>query len=82
MDGDGESGGSVVEDEPPSSASLLDDGVGDVSRMVGSGSVLSCLERTFWVILVCENIVFFGCGGARYSSTVDRIAVVISSLEV
>ena len=51
--------------------------------MAGSVSVFSpCLERIFWVMRFCVNGVLWGRIEVEYSSTVDRIAVVISSLDV
>jgi hypothetical protein len=79
--GDGESGASVG-DEDLSSSDLPS---ADSSLMVGSFSAISmsnCLVRMFRVIRDCEKGVVFGRGGARYSSTVARIADVISSRDV
>lgn len=68
-----------------SSASDLDEDGGDASRIVGRGSLRStsrCFVRRLRVMRDCENGLLLGRGGDRYSSTVDRIAVVISSREV
>ena len=85
--GDMDSGESVGDEafSSLSSASDLEEGEGDASLMVGKGSLRStskCLVRRLRVMRDCENGLLLGSGGERYSSTVDRIAVVISSREV
>lgn len=41
-----------------------------------------CLDSIFCVMRLCEKGVLWGRGVVEYSSTVDRIAVVISSRDV
>ena len=41
-----------------------------------------CLDNIFCVMRLCEKGVLWGRGVVEYSSTVDRIAVVISSRDV
>lgn len=78
----------VDEESPPSaskspSPSWISVLSGELSRMVGKTSwSLSCLERMFCLMREGENRVFFGGGGARNSTTVDWMAVVISALDV
>jgi hypothetical protein len=81
----GESGCSVVVDEAESSRSSdrEEGGGGEDSLIDDSASVLSpCLERIFCVMRLWEKVVLWGWGVVEYSSTVERIAVVISSLDV
>jgi hypothetical protein len=84
--GDRVSGESVVEEfaSLSSSAPDLEDGAGDASLIVGRGSprISRCFVRIFRVMRDWEKGLLLGSGGDRYSSTVDRIAVVISSREV
>ena len=84
LEGD-ESTWSVAEEETESStpSDWVEDGVGEVSRIVERVSALSrCFDMIFCVIRVCENNVFCGREAVEYSSTVDLTACVISSLEV
>lgn len=78
--GSGESGGRVVEDESLSSYSPSSNGS---SGIVGSGSRPSnWLDNIFCLMRDGEKGVFLGGVGDRNSCTVDRMAVVISALEV
>lgn len=75
------------ETEPSASSNLEGEGEGEgegeVSLIDARLSPLSCFcDRSFCVIRVCENGVLCGRAVVEYSSTVDRIAVVISSLDV
>lgn len=84
----GESGYSVVVDDMESSLSS------DSARLCGGScpedelslslfSLLSpCLDIIFCVMRVCEKGVLFGADDFEYSSTVERMAVVISSRDV
>lgn len=77
-----DSGCSVVDEHTESSVSEIDgECAGDGSRKRES-EALRFWERIFWVILVWENGRALGKSGLEYSSTVERIAVVISSREV
>lgn len=81
----GESGCNVVVEEAESSRSSDrdDGGRGEDSRIEDRVSALSpCLDRIFCVMRLWEKVVLWGWGVVEYSSTVDRIAVVISSLDV
>lgn len=82
--GSGESGNRVVDEESPSMSSLVSAlSSGDSSLMVARVSRSSrCVERTFCRIREGEKGVFLRGGGARNSSTVVRMAVVISALDV
>jgi hypothetical protein len=81
----GESGCSVVVEEAESSRSSdRDDGGGGEDSLIDDRpSLMSpCLDRIFCVMRFWEKGVLWGRSVVEYSSTVDRIAVVISSLDV
>lgn len=84
----GESGYSVVVDDMESSLSSDPGGVGDGScpKDVLSLSIFPllspCFDIIFCVMRVCEKGVRLGADDFEYSSTVERMAVVISSRDV
>ena len=87
--GEGEPGGRVVDDEEPASSSTswaavsASASLGMSSWMVGRGSLPSSwVDRIFWRMREGEKGVFLGGGGSRKSSTVLRMAVVISARDV
>lgn len=84
----GDSGYSVVVDDMESSLSSDPGGVcvGSCPEEELSLSLFSllspCLDIIFCVMRVCEKGVLFGADDFEYSSTVERMAVVISSRDV
>jgi hypothetical protein len=73
--GEGVPGPSVGEERP--SVEVLE-GAGDASRIVGR-TAEACRVMMPRLMRDCENMVRCGAGGDMYSSTVVRIAAVISS---
>ncbi len=78
-----------MDDESPSASRSVSspsdrlEASGEASRIVGKGSrPSSCLDRIFCRMREGENGVFLLGGGAKNSSTVDLMAVVISAREV
>lgn len=79
-DDGGVPGGSVVPDDTEQSTSS---GGGDSWMEPSAASLFpACFERIFCLMRVWEKALFWGRGWLEYSTAVDRIACVISSLEV
>jgi hypothetical protein len=79
----GDSGYKVADDDTESSISDVFDGVGELPLWGElEREAERFLDRIFWVIRVCENGREFAGNGLEKSSTVVRMAVVISSRDV